>query len=170
MFIAVYPGSFDPVTNGHIDIIERAARIFERVIVAVIENPDKQPLFTIKEREDMLRAVTAHLRNVEIDSFSGLTVNFVKSRGAQVIIRGLRAVSDFEYEFQMALINRKLNPDIETVFLMTNEKFSFLSSSAVKQMARYGGSTSNLVPPQVEEQLKIKFERKNLNRGNFCED
>lgn len=160
MKIAVYPGSFDPVTKGHIDIIERAACLFDRVIVAVFQNPTKTPLFTREERVAMLQSVTGHLPNVVIDSFNGLLVDYVKKRGASVVVRGLRVMSDFENEFLMALTNRKLNDDLETVFLMTNSKYSFLSSSVVKEIALFGGSTEDLddfLPLEIAEQVIAKY-------------
>lgn len=135
MKTAVYPGSFDPITNGHMDIIKRASRIFDKLIVAVVRNPNKVSTFTVNERMEFIRKTVAELPNVEIDYFEGLLVDFMKSRNAQVIIKGLRAISDFEYEFQMALMNRKLDPNIETMFMMTNYKYSYLSSSVVKKLA-----------------------------------
>lgn len=169
--IAVYPGSFDPVTSGHIDIIQRASEIFDSVIVAVIINPEKKPLFDIEERIKMLKETVKGFGlvrhspkgeggNVEIDSFDGLLIDFAKKKNASIIIRGLRAVSDFDYEFQMALTNRKMDPKIETVFLMTDYKHSFLSSSLVKQIARLGGDISELVPSCVKTYLENKFKVK----------
>ncbi len=155
--IAVYPGTFDPVTNGHIDLVERSLRIFGEVIVAVAENPKKAPLFTLDERLAMLKAVTANYKNVVIEGFDGLLVDYVKKKGAVAIIRGLRAVSDFEYEMQMALMNRRLNTKIETVFLMPNEEYSFITSTIVKEAASYGGDVSSLVPPDVVKKLRKKF-------------
>ena len=146
MRIAVYPGSFDPITNGHLDIIQRSSRLFDKLIVAVVKNPNKKPLFSIKERMMMIEKSIKDLSNVEIDYFEGLLVDFVSVKGAQVIVKGLRALSDFEYEFQMALLNRKLNTDIETIFMMTNYKYSFLSSSMVKEIASLKGSIADLVP------------------------
>lgn len=157
MNIAVCPGSFDPVTFGHLDIIARGATIFDKVIVAVLINSSKQPLFSLDERLELLRSVTSHLPNVEVDSFQGLLIEYMRSRQARVLIKGLRAVSDFEYEMQMASINRKLDNQIETFFMMTNNKYSYLSSSIVKEVARYGGDVSELVPPQVEQALREKF-------------
>lgn len=154
---AVCPGSFDPVTYGHLDIIQRAAKIFDHVIVAVLNNASKQPLFTVEERLDLLRQVTKDIPGVEIDSFDGLLIDYMRRKGANIIVRGLRAVSDFEYELQTASINRKLDDTIETFFMMTNNKYSFLSSSIVKEVAKYGGPVSDLVPPQVELALKQKF-------------
>lgn len=156
MKIAVYPGSFDPVTSGHLDIIERAAKLFDQVIVAVIHNPEKKPTFSFADRVGMLKSSVAALPNVSIDSFDGLLVDYLNKKKARAIIRGLRAVSDFDYEFQMALTNRRLAPDIETVFLMTDYRYSYLSSSIVKQIARLGGEVVGLVPPAVALRLKKK--------------
>ena len=149
--IAVYPGSFDPTTNGHLDIIKRASRIFEKVYVAVMVNSAKKPMFTEEERADILRRCIASLglKNVEVHIFNGLLVDFVAQNNANVIIKGLRAVSDFEYEFQMALINHKLHRDVETLFMMTSNKYSYLSSSIVKEVAKYGGNLSGLVPDEL---------------------
>lgn len=155
--VAVYPGTFDPVTNGHIDLVERSLRIFGEVIVAVAENPKKAPLFTLDERLFMLKAVTANYKNVSIEGFDGLLVDYVRKRGAVAIIRGLRAVSDFEYEMQMALMNRRLDSNIETVFLMPNVEYSFITSTIVKEAASYGGDVSSLAPRVVVEKLKRKF-------------
>lgn len=155
--IAVCPGSFDPVTCGHLDVIERASKMFDKLIVGVFCNPDKKPLFTVEERVQMLREVTAHLPGVEVDAFDGLLVDFARSHDARFIVRGLRAVSDFEYEFQMASINRKLAPDIDTVFVMTSTEYAFLSSSATKQVASFGGCVRGLVPGSVERRLREKF-------------
>ena len=155
MKIAVYPGSFDPVTNGHLDIIQRAIKIFDLVYIAVIENPEKTPLFKTEERMEMLSKSLPPSPKIKIDSFSGLLVDYAKKIGANAIVRGLRAVSDFDYEFQMALTNRKMCPEIETVFMMTDYKYSYLSSSFVKQIARLGGDISAFVPPPVEERLKL---------------
>lgn len=157
MRVAVYPGSFDPVTFGHIDIIERAAVLFDRVIVAVSRNPGKTPVFSVDERVEMLREVLRPYYNVEVDSFDGLTVNYAKSQGAQAIIRGLRAISDFENELMMALTNKKLEVSVETIFLMTRAEYSFISSSAVKEIAYFGGCIRDLVPPLVEEKLREKL-------------
>lgn len=147
--IAIYPGSFDPITLGHLDIIERSCRLFERVIVAVLRNPNKTPLFTVQERITQISQSTLHLSNVEVDGFHGLTVNYAQMRQAQVLIRGLRALSDFEVELQMAHTNKTLSNQIETVFLATSNEYSFLSSSQVKEIARFGGSIDHLVPPHV---------------------
>ena len=154
---AVYPGSFDPLTYGHLDVIERAASLFEEVIVAVSRNASKKPLFSVAERVDMLKTVLAPFPNVKVDSFDGLTVNYAKVNGANAIIRGLRAISDFENEFMMALTNKKLAPTIDTVFLMTRAEYSFISSSGVKEVASFGGCVRELVPPEVEQRLIKKF-------------
>ncbi|WP_314586063.1 pantetheine-phosphate adenylyltransferase [Paenibacillus terrigena] len=155
--VAVYPGSFDPITQGHMDIIERAAKQFDTLIVGVLNNLSKNPLFTVQERMDMIREATHHLPNVEVDSFRDLTVNFVKSRQADVIVRGIRSVTDFEYELQMASTNNKLDSSIETIFMMTNPKYSYLSSSIVKEIARFQGSVNDLVSPEVEQALRLKY-------------
>ena len=160
MIHAVYPGSFDPVTYGHLDIIQRGAKIFDKVTVAVLINPNKDPLFTVEERVEMIKQVTKEMPNVEIDSFHGLLVDYMKKKNANTIIKGLRAVSDFEYELQMASINRKLNEDIETFFMMTNNRYSFLSTSIVKEVARHHGPVSDLVPTLVEEAIKEKYTKK----------
>ena len=159
MRTAVYPGSFDPVTNGHIDVIERALKLFNNIIVAIGDNPGKKPLFTTKERIEMLKESTKHLKNVEISSFSGLLIDYAKSKNSKIIIRGLRAVSDFEFEFQRALMNRVVNGDIETVFIMTKEDYVYLNSSIVKEMAMFGGKVNGLVPKIVEEKLREKFSK-----------
>lgn len=158
MKIAVYPGSFDPLTCGHMDLIERSARLFDRVIVAILTNPDKVPLFSVADRLEILREnAGARFPNLEIDVFSGLLVDYAALKGANVIVRGIRAVSDYEYEFQMALMNRRLQPRIETVFMMPAENYSYLSSRLVKEIARLGGSITGLVPESVEQRLKEKF-------------
>ncbi len=162
MKTAVYPGSFDPVTNGHLDIIERSAKIFDRVIVSVLQNSAKVPAFTNEEKLDMLRRVTAHISNVEIGFFDGLLVNYVQQMGAQVIIKGLRAVSDFEYELQMALMNQKQQPGIETLFMMTSSDNSFLSSSIVKEVARLGGNLNGMVPDMIIPDITKKL----LDKGD----
>jgi pantetheine-phosphate adenylyltransferase len=154
--MAIYPGSFDPVTNGHLDLIERGAQIFETLVVAVARNLEKEPLFAVKERVEMLEAVTYEWKNVEVDVFDGLLMNYAKAKGARVVMRGIRAISDYEYELQMALMNRKIEPDIETVFMMPAEAFSYLSSRLVKEIARLGGPITGLVPPIVEERLRAK--------------
>ena len=155
--VAVYPGSFDPVTSGHADVIARASRTFVEVVVAVGRNGGKAPLFSVDERMALLRAVCAPWPNVQVDSFDGMLVSYARSRGARVIIKGLRAVSDFEYEFQMALANRQQAPDIETLFLMTSHEHLYLSSSLVKEIARLGGDLSHLVPGPVADALREKF-------------
>ena len=160
MRIGICPGSFDPVTNGHVDIFERGSKLVDKLIVAVFENPAKQPLFTMAEREMMLRDSTQHIPNIEVVSFDGLLNQYAKERGANVIIRGLRALSDFEYEFQRALLMKKVEPDIETVFIMTNNKYSYLSSSAIRELACFGGNLNDLVPSNVEKLLKKKFQDK----------
>ncbi|AFZ28620.1 Phosphopantetheine adenylyltransferase [Gloeocapsa sp. PCC 7428] len=147
--IAIYPGSFDPITLGHLDIIERGCRLFERVVVAVLRNPNKTPLFSVQQRLEQIRISTSHLANVEIDSFDGLTVKYAQMRQAQVLLRGLRAISDFEAELQMAHTNKTLSAHIETVFLATSNEHSFLSSSVVKEIAKFGGSVDHLVPQHV---------------------
>ncbi|MGD1211944.1 MAG: pantetheine-phosphate adenylyltransferase [Candidatus Acidiferrales bacterium] len=155
--IAIYPGSFDPVTNGHLDLIARGAMIFDRLIVAVACNVEKEPLFDVKERIEIIEAVTFDWKNVEVDSFEGLLVDFARERSANVILRGIRAVSDYEYELQMAMMNRKIEPQIETVFMLPGEAYSYLSSRLVKELARFRGLPKGLVPPLVEERLKTKF-------------
>jgi pantetheine-phosphate adenylyltransferase len=154
--LAVYPGSFDPLTNGHVDIIERGARLFDRIVVAMLVNPDKSPLFSMTERMEIARTVFKHLPNVEVDQFEGLLVDYVQRRQAQVIVRGLRAVADFEYEFQMALMNRRLNGTIETVFMMPAEQYSYISSRLIKEVFALGGRVHGLVPDMVEERLRQK--------------
>jgi len=166
---AVYPGSFDPITNGHVDIINRGLKIFERIIVAVLENPKKRPLFATKERVRMIEAIFADHKNIEVKSFGGLLVDFVKENNAQVVIRGLRAISDFEYEFQMTLMNRKLNPEIETLFMMPNISYSFLSSNLVKEVSMLGGHLMGLVPEDIEKKLHDAYKR-NPKRLNKKED
>lgn len=154
--LAIYPGSFDPVTNGHLDLIERGAKIFDRLVVAVLSNMDKEPLFSTPERVEMLREVSRPWNNVEVDVFHGLLVDFARQRQAQVILRGIRAISDYEYELQMALMNRKLQPQIETVFMMPAEAYSYLSSRLVREIARLGGPVKGMVPSVVEQRLKAK--------------
>jgi pantetheine-phosphate adenylyltransferase len=154
--VAVYPGSFDPVTNGHVDIIARGARIFDRIIVAILVNAEKSPLFTMAERVEIARDVFNEFPNVEVETFDGLLVDYVERRQAQVIVRGLRAVSDFEYEFQMALMNRRLNGRIETVFMMPAEQYSYISSRLIKEVFSLGASVHGLVPDIVEERLRRK--------------
>jgi pantetheine-phosphate adenylyltransferase len=157
MRTAVYPGSFDPITNGHLDIIERGTRLFDRVIVGILENEEKSPLFNVTERIAIIREVTSHLPSVEILSFSGLLVNFVRRVNANVVVRGIRAVSDFEYEFQMTLMNRELDPDTETIFMMPAVEYTFVSSRLVKEVFRLGGDVSRLVPPVVLERLGARL-------------
>lgn len=155
--VAIYPGSFDPVTNGHIDIIERGLQLFDRIIVAILYNPAKTGLFSVEERKEMLKISLKNLPNVEIDTFDGLTVDYAARKKARAILRGMRAVSDFEYEFQLALMNRRLNRDIQTVFLMTGLRWIFTSSSIIKEAAGFGGNINGMVPPVVSEKLKEKF-------------
>ncbi|KMT21469.1 pantetheine-phosphate adenylyltransferase [Clostridium cylindrosporum] len=160
--IAVYPGSFDPITNGHLDIILRTSNIFDKVIVAVLENPDKKShLFTAEERVNLIKKVTSNIPNIEVESFEGLLVNYVKKKNSSVIIRGLRAISDFEYEFQMTLMNRNLNPDIETFFMMTKTDYSYLSSSVIKQVAHFGGGIKGLVPDAIIDDIYNKIKESN---------
>ncbi len=155
--IAIYPGSFDPVTNGHMDIIERGLNIFDKIIVAILINPNKKYLFSLEERLEMLEKSLEQFSNIEIDSFSGLLVNYAEIRKANAILRGMRAVSDFEYEFQLALMNRKLNRDVQSVFLMTGLRWIFTSSSIIKEAARFGGDITSMVPPLVDKKLKEKM-------------
>jgi pantetheine-phosphate adenylyltransferase len=157
MRTAIYPGSFDPLTNGHLDVVQRAAKLFDRVVLAVAKNEGKHPLFTLEERVNLVKKSIAHLPNVEADSFDRLLVDYVVSRKAQAIVRGLRAVSDFEFEFQLALMNRKLNENIETIFMMPKDTYTFLSSRIVKEIARLGGDVSGFVPAHVQAALDQKF-------------
>ncbi|AAP27864.1 MULTISPECIES: pantetheine-phosphate adenylyltransferase [Bacillus] len=156
--IAISSGSFDPITLGHLDIIKRGAKVFDEVYVVVLNNSSKKPFFSVEERLDLIREATKDIPNVKVDSHSGLLVEYAKMRNANAILRGLRAVSDFEYEMQITSMNRKLDENIETFFIMTNNQYSFLSSSIVKEVARYGGSVVDLVPPVVERALKEKFQ------------
>ena len=158
--IAIYPGSFDPVTNGHLDIIKRGMKLFDKIIVAILTNPGKKFLFTLEERIEMLEESMKKFSNVEIDTFDGLTVDYAAQRKACAILRGLRALSDFEYEFQMALMNRRLNREVQTIFLMTGMRWIYTSSSIIKEAAQFGGSISGMVPPIVEKKIKEKFASK----------
>jgi pantetheine-phosphate adenylyltransferase len=152
--IAIYPGSFDPITNGHLDLIERGAKLVDKLIVSILRNDSKQPLFTVEERMEMLREVVGRFPNVELDSFDGLLVDYAARKEATVILRGIRAISDYEFELQMALMNRRLGPDIETIFLMAGEAYSYISSRLVKEVFGLGGNISGLVPPTVEARLR----------------
>jgi len=154
---AIYPGSFDPLTNGHLDVIQRAAKLFDRVVVAVASNESKHPLFTKDERVALVKKAVTRLPNVEVDAFDGLLVEYVAAKQAQVIVRGLRAVSDFEFEFQLALMNRKLDENIETIFMMPKDTYTFLSSRIVKEIARLGGDVNSFVPPNVQVALRKKL-------------
>lgn len=156
--VAIYPGTFDPVTNGHLDLIQRSLRIFDELIVGVLVNREKAPaLFSVEERIEMLRETTAGYGNVRVEQFEGLLVDFVKRMNADAVLRGIRAISDYEYEMQMVWMNRKLNPHFETIFMMPSEAYAFLSSRLVRQIASYGGSVKNLVPPLIEARLMAKF-------------
>ena len=154
---AIYPGSFDPVTNGHLDIVERGLKLFDKIIVAILTNPGKKFLFPLEARREMLEESMKDFSNVEIDTFDGLTVDYANRRKAQGILRGLRALSDFEYEFQMALMNRRLNREVQTVFLMTGLRWIYTSSSIIKQAAQFGGSIKGMVPPLVEKKIRAKY-------------
>lgn len=160
MKIGVYPGTFDPITNGHIDIIRRSLRVFDKVIVAVAPNPKKKPIFDIIDRVEMIREAARDIPSVEIEIFEGLLAEYMHRKGVHAIIRGLRAISDFEHEFMMALINRKLDSNVETVFLMPSEEYSYVTSSAVKEVASYGGVVKDLVPPIVARRLQEYFKKK----------
>ncbi|MCE5342527.1 MAG: pantetheine-phosphate adenylyltransferase [Eubacteriales bacterium] len=155
--LCVYPGSFDPVTLGHVDLIERAAKLFPNLVVAVLNNPDKHNMFTVEQRMNMLSRACAHLTNVTIDSFGGLLVDYMRSANAEIVLRGLRAVTDFENEFQMAQVNRQIAPGIETLFMMTSPDYAYISSSAVRQIAMFGGDISTLVPPCIIEEIHRVF-------------
>ena len=154
--VAIYPGSFDPLTNGHVDIIRRGARLFDRIVIAVLINLEKAPLFTVPERVEIAKEAFSGNANVEVDTFDGLLVDYARRRGAGVIVKGLRAVSDFEFEMQMALMNRKLNPEVETVFMMPTEPYTYVSSRLVKEVVALGGSVHGLVPDSVEKRLRDK--------------
>ncbi len=159
MRIVIYPGSFDPLTNGHLDLIQRASKLFDRVIVAVASNESKSALFSLEQRVDLVRQVVQPYRNVEADAFAGLLVDYVRQRGAQAVVRGLRAVSDFEFEFQLALMNRKLDENVETIFMMPKDTYTFLSSRIVKEIARLGGDVSEFVPEVVRMALSQEMSR-----------
>jgi len=154
---AVYPGSFDPITNGHVNIVERGLKIFDQITIAVLENPKKTPLFPTEERTEMIRDIFKDQKEIEVKAFDGLLVDFARNNNAKILIRGLRAISDFEYEFQMALMNRKLDPEIETFFMMPNLDYSFLSSNLVKEVSMLGGCLQGLVPKKIEKKLRDKF-------------
>jgi pantetheine-phosphate adenylyltransferase len=155
--IAIYPGSFDPLTNGHLDLIERGSKIFDELIVAILRNPEKAPLFTLEERRTMLKEMTARFANVRVDTFDGLLVDYAVQQKASAVLRGIRAISDYEYELQMAMMNRKLEPRLETVFMMPAETYSYLSSRLVREIAKLGGSVEGLVPQTVGERLRRKI-------------
>jgi pantetheine-phosphate adenylyltransferase len=154
--VAIYPGTFDPLTNGHVDIIQRGSRLFDRIVVGILHNIEKSPLFTVAERVEIARDVFSPYANVEVDTFDGLLVDYARRKGASVIVRGLRAISDFEYEMQMALMNRHLNPEVETVFMMPAEPYTYVSSRLVKEVVALGGSVTTLVPSLVEARLRDK--------------
>jgi pantetheine-phosphate adenylyltransferase len=167
---AIYPGSFDPPTNGHLDLIQRGSKIFEELVVAILRNPEKVPMFSLSERLDMLKELTADLQNVRIDTFEGLMVEYAKSIDAICVLRGIRAISDYEYELQMALMNRKLEPTLETVFMMPADKYSYVSSRLVREVAQAGGPVKGLVPEAVEQQLRQKLESAyKLNEARVAE-
>jgi pantetheine-phosphate adenylyltransferase len=157
--IAIYPGSFDPITNGHVDIVLRSLQMFDQVIVAIAENVRKAPLFSVEERKQHIHDAVGHDKRVEVDAFEGLLIEYVKKRGARVVVRGLRALADFEYEFQLAHMNRRLGGEMETIFLMTSEKDFYVSSSLVKEVAQFGGDVTGLVPKKVQQALEKKFRR-----------
>ena len=159
--VAVYPGFFDPITNGHLSVVSRGLEIFDKLVIAILNNPKKVPLFTIEERMDMIRNAVHKNSRIEVDTFDGLLVDYVVKKGANVVLRGLRALSDFEYEFQMALMNRKLNRDVQSIFLMTDYKWFYISSTIVKETASFGGDVSGLVPEVVNAKLKEKFKNRN---------
>ena len=163
MRIAIYPGTFDPITNGHLDIIRRASHLFDKVVVVVSDNPHKHPLFSIEERRSLVQETVKSLKTIEVDIFDGLLVHYAKKKGASALIRGLRAVSDFDYEFQMALMNRKQMPELETVYLMPSEEYTYINSSIVKEVARLGGNIDCFLPSNVAESLRKKVDKKNLS-------
>jgi len=163
--IAIYPGSFDPITNGHLDLIQRGARLFDKLIVSILRNDAKEPLFSVEERIEMLREVVHVYPNVDVDSFDGLLVDHAAARSATVMLRGIRAISDYEYELQMALMNRRLDPRLETVFLLSHEAYSFISSRLVKEVFGLGGNITGLVPPPVEARLKRRMAKVNQRGG-----
>ena len=160
---AIYPGTFDPPTNGHVDLIQRGSKLFDHLIVAVLNNPGKDPLFTVEERVEMLKEVTAAIGNVSVATFDGLMVEFARQQGASAVLRGIRAISDYEHEFQMALMNRRLAPEVETVFLQPAGRYSFVSSRMVKEVFSFGGDVSGLVPPNVLKRLRVRI---NNGQGN----
>jgi pantetheine-phosphate adenylyltransferase len=162
---AIYPGSFDPITNGHLDLIQRGSRLFDKLVVAVLTNLDKQPLFSVDERVEMMRQVTGGIPNVSVETFSGLLVDYAQRKKARAILRGVRAFSDYEYELQMALMNQKLEPSLETVFLMPAESFAYISSRLVKEIVQHGGRAAGLVPPEVEARLRQKFASETTGAG-----
>ena len=157
MKIAICPGSFDPVTKGHVDILERSSKLFDKVIAVVLVNPTKTPTFTTEERVDLIKRVTTHIPNVEVDSYTGLVADYAQLKNAHTLIKGLRAVTDFEYEFQQALINKKLNPELETLFMVTNQEYMYLSSTLVRQIAEFGGDIDMFVPEEIKDILKEKM-------------
>jgi pantetheine-phosphate adenylyltransferase len=156
--VAIYPGSFDPPTNGHLDLVERGSKIFDELIVAILRNAEKDPLFSLADRKRMLEELTSDFKNVQVDTFDGLTVDYAARVGAKAVLRGIRAISDYEYELQMALMNRKLHPELETVFMMPAEQYSYLSSRLVREVAQLGGSIKDLVPEMVEQRLREKLD------------
>jgi pantetheine-phosphate adenylyltransferase len=163
--IAIYPGSFDPITNGHLDLIERGSRLVDQLVVAILRNESKQPLFSVEERMEMLREVVTVYPNVEVNSFHGLLVDYARERGATVILRGIRAISDYVEELQMTLMNRRLNPEVETIFMMAGEAYSFISSRLVKEVIGLGGNISGLVPPTVETRLRNRIQQPKSRKG-----
>jgi pantetheine-phosphate adenylyltransferase len=169
MRTAVYPGSFDPITNGHLDVIQRAAKLFDRVIVAVAKNESKNPFFSMSQRQDLCAQAVAHLPNVTVDAFTGLLVEYVERVQGEAVVRGLRAVSDFEFEFQLALMNRKLNERVETIFMMPKDTYTFISSRLVKEIARLGGDVSSFVPKLVQEALANRLTAKKASKENHHE-